>query len=226
MVRSRKNHALRLRRALPSDVAEYVPGWNIFLQARRLVHLHHFNLFHRPRGSRHRHLFLRRWQFNVRIVYSSLISIYFCRRDLKNATGYETQKYLKLLLKYVSPVLVAIITVIKFNDAQPIKYGDVEVQNKARFSKYCNKQFSVSGLVRYFRPASELRFNFVRPNWFYPPDLEQQKCAAGALWGAEITTLRASHVWNQKWKFDEEKWQESRFCLWHHADGMNFWICK
>ena len=153
MVRSRKNNALRLRRTLSSDVAEYVPGWNIFLQARRLVHLHHFYLFHRPCWSHHRHLLLRRWQFNVSFC-SLLWFKCFCRRDLKNATGYETQKYLKLLLKYVSPVLVAIIAVIKFNDAQPIKYGDVEVNSSAKIFKYCNNQFSVSSLVRDFRPAS------------------------------------------------------------------------
>ena len=51
-------------------------------------------------------------------------------KDLERATGYRTEQYLKVVLKYISLVLVGIITIIKFYDAQPIKYGDVEVTDQ------------------------------------------------------------------------------------------------
>ena len=63
-------------------------------------------------------------------------------KDLERATGHRTEEYLKIVLKYVSPVLVGIITIIKFYDAQPIKYGDVEVIRK-KIKLVMNKFFSI-----------------------------------------------------------------------------------
>jgi len=59
-------------------------------------------------------------------------------------------------------------------------------------------RFLVSKLVLDLWPASQLRFDFVRPNRLHPRDLDEQNCEARALWREKITTLRTAEFRDQE----------------------------